>query len=149
MPSVVSGKLSLPGGGYRLLESGGYRLLEGGTTVSTGASIIYALFDTTCVVRRLAATADAGRAPVAAWPALIEDVACRVDDLSGGQAFTLMQRGISGTKDVLMDYPGQDILNGDAIEVDGCFLRVTHVDVRRELYSGEVSLGIICEDYTP
>jgi hypothetical protein len=149
MPAAASGKLGLSGGGYRLLEGGGYRLLEGGATVSAGASSIAALFDTTCIVRRLAATADAGRAPVAAWPALIEDVACRVDDLSGGQAFTLMQRGISGTRDVLMDYPGQEIRNGDAIEVDGAFLRVTHVDVRRELYSGEVSLGIICEDYTP
>ncbi len=147
--TFTGGVLRLQSGTSRLIEGGGLRLLEGGGNAITSTSLISDLFDTLCNIRRLAATKDDSYGPVADWPVLLADLPCNVGDMGGNQVMKLAQLGFTASKDVLIDYPGQEIRNGDAVEVDGSFLRVTHVDKRRELYSGEVALGLACEEYAP
>lgn len=151
MPNTITGgALALQSGGARLLEGGAVRLLEGGHAVLTSDSQIHRLFNTTVTILRLAPTKDASYGPIAGYSILLQDLPANVADLSGRQIMALAQLGFSATKDVLIDDPGVEIRNGDAVqEASGKFYRVTNVNRRASLRSDEVSIGLDCEEYAP
>lgn len=118
--------------------------------VPPSGSIISGLFNTTVTILRLAATKDPSYGPVANWPILLQDLPAHISDLSGRQIMALAQLGLSASKGIVIDDPGQEIKNGDAVEEPGGkFYRVTNVNRRKDLVSGEQYIGLDCEEYAP
>lgn len=119
------------------------------TPIAPYPSIISRLFNTTGNIRRGSFTTDASQGPVAMWPVIVANWPMSINDTGGyqrphGDSYVIIQ-----TRKCVMNWPGGDIVNGDAIEQGGHLFRVTNVDRRTDLNTGQKYLTVHCEEFAP
>ncbi len=98
--------------------------------------------------KRLDATHDASRGPVAAYDTLYEDVPIRVDDLGGGQEMIWGQQVWVATHIAFYTPPGE-LRNGDILVTEGLTLRLINPQLARAAGTLDDHAETYCMEMAP